>query len=94
MKTPFFAVGSTTTGGCAFRKGIKPTEVIAALGPPSSSWDDGVEHCLEYVGSDFELRVYWSVSQFAWFKHLRFKNVDLEFATQPVFRSAKDKKTG
>ena len=92
MKTPFFVI-CTTTGGCAFRKGIKPAEVIATFGPPSNSWDDGVEHCLEYIASDFELRVYWSVWQFVWFKHLRFKSVDLEFATQPVFRSAKDLKS-
>ena len=92
MKTPFFAIGTTTTAGCAFRKGIKPAEVIATFGPPSTSWDDGVEHCLEYLAPDFELRVYWSVWQFVWFKHLRFKNVDLEFAAQPVFQSPKDKK--
>lgn len=88
MKTPFLAI-NTKLGQCVLKRGTTPDEVISFLGVPTNSWDDGVEHCLQYETEDLELRVYWTVWQLLWMKHLRFKHVDVEFLAPPLFKNGR-----
>ena len=72
---PYINLG-TKTRGFRLERTSKPDEVRSLLGEPSGSWDDGVEHCLEYHTTDFVLRLYWEVG---FMRRLRFKNADIDF---------------
>jgi hypothetical protein len=54
-----------------------PNSIIKLLGTPSESWDDGVEHCLEYHREAFVFRFYWDVASFLGQKTLAFHYLDV-----------------
>jgi hypothetical protein len=56
----------------------KPESIAKLLGEPSESWDDGVEHCLEYRREAFVLRFHWDVASFLGRRTLAFHYLDVE----------------
>jgi hypothetical protein len=89
MKTPYTLL-STKIRGFALEGSTKPEDVIALLGTPTDSWDDGVEHCISYHTEMFELSLFWDVSSVFGVRRLKYKNLDLDFAdATPAFLSKK-----
>ncbi|HEY2342540.1 MAG TPA: hypothetical protein VGH90_05910 [Chthoniobacteraceae bacterium] len=60
------------------KPGTTPETVLRVLGPPSNSWDDGVERCLEYSSSFGTLRIMFAHYGF-FFSRPRLKLTSVEF---------------
>jgi hypothetical protein len=66
--------------GCLpLNSSTKPEAVINLLGPPSNSWDDGVELCLSYFTSELSLRLYWDIKTAFGVRRFKYRQIEIEF---------------